>query len=242
MIRFVWVNLVIGVATMACGLAAIVAAVFRVRGRFYYWATRSWARATIWASDTPVRTQGLEKVNWAEPHVLISNHVSFWDIFAIAAVLPEPFHFVGKKELNRIPFFGLAWRAAGHISIDRTNRASAVASLRKAGEKIRREKGTVIMFPEGTRSRGGGLQPFKKGAFLLAVEAGVPIVPAVVRGSDRVAPGGMRIVPHPIEVRFGDPIPTAGPEAEQGEALVDTVRARMLELLAAPDASALPRG
>ena len=81
---------------------------------------------------------------------------------------------VAKKELERIPFFGTAWKAAGHISIDRSDRTSAIQSLRRAGRSIREQRSTVIIFPEGTRSLTGEMLPFKKGAFMLALEADVP--------------------------------------------------------------------
>lgn len=186
MIRFAWVALVTALATLAFGLVAIVGSLLRVRNRrLYYWATRSWSRATLWASGTPVVVHGLERVDWNAPQILLSNHLSTYDIFALAGVLPAPFAFVAKKELERIPFFGTAWKAAGHISIDRSDRQKAVASLRRAGEAIRRERTTVIIFPEGTRSRTGELQPFKRGAFVLSLESGVPVVPVVVRKAIR---------------------------------------------------------
>src|SRR5690606_29116224 len=98
-----------------------------------------------------VRVHGIEKVDWDRPHVLVANHVASFEILAIAAHLPADYHFVAKKELERIPFFGRAWKTAGHISIDRQNRQKAMESLRVAADIIRSEGGTVIIFPEGTR-------------------------------------------------------------------------------------------
>lgn len=232
MIRALWVGINLVLATVFFGLVAIFASLLRVRGGVYTWATSEWARAVLWASGTPVSLHGADDVDWREPQVLVSNHVSWYDVFAIAAVLPVAYHFVAKKELERIPLFGMAWKAAGHISVDRSNRQSAVASLRRAGEKIRRERGTVVIFPEGTRSRTGELQPFKKGAFVLAVEAGVPIVPTVVRGSfDIMPPGRWMVRPRRIHLHFCPPVPTSGYTPGQIDLLVARVRDAMLEAL-----------
>lgn len=238
MIRFVWVALVACVATAVYGIIAIGAALLRRRGGIYYWCTREWGRSILSASGARVVTHGMDRVDWSQPHVLVANHVSMYDIYALAAVLPVQFYFVGKKELNRIPLFGTAWRAAGHVSIDRSNRATAIASLKRAAERIRRERGVVIVFPEGTRSRTGELQSFKKGAFIMAADAGITIVPAVVRGSDRILrPGTFRVVPGTIEIRFADPVApgdsaTAGADAaSQADAMLHEARSRMAAMM-----------
>lgn len=237
MIRTLWVFTVMLAATVWYGGAAIVAAFFRPRMEFYVRVTRGWARAILRGSATPVVVHGLENVRRGEPQVIVSNHVSWYDIFALAGVLPVPFHFVAKKELERIPLFGTAWKTAGHISIDRSNRQRAFESLRRAGEQIRRERSAVIIFAEGTRSRTGRLQPFKKGAFMLAVEAGVAVVPTVVVGSyDIMRPDSWRVRPRTIHVHFGEPVPAGAYSADRAEELVERVRAEMVEMLARAEA------
>jgi 1-acyl-sn-glycerol-3-phosphate acyltransferase len=238
MIRLAWVLLNIALSTFFFGFVAIVASILRVRGRIYYWCTSQWSRAILWASSTPVRTYGMEAIDWAQPLILVANHVSGYDIFALAGALPVPYSFVAKKELERIPFFGTAWKAAGHISIDRSDRQSAVQSLRRAGEKIRSEHSTVIIFPEGTRSRTGELLPFKKGAFVLAVDARVPVVPVAIVGSETIVAPGMRAIrPRTIELHFGAPISPEVAAAGGPDALISTARARMLEMLGRPPAA-----
>jgi 1-acyl-sn-glycerol-3-phosphate acyltransferase len=230
-IRFAWVILAAAVSTFVFGTIAIVASLARARGNVYYWCTQSWARAIIAASGTPVRVHGMERVDWTRPHVLVSNHTSEYDILTLAAALPVPFHFVGKKELNRVPLFGMAWRAAGHISIDRSNRASALTSLKRAGEKIRARSAVVILFPEGTRSGSGELQPFKKGAFIMATEANIPVIPTIIEGSRYILPPGkFRISPRTIHLHIGDPVAPDGSDASDPDRLSERVRARMLEL------------
>lgn len=232
MIRTLWVFLAIAAATVWYGGIAIVDSLFRDRVEFYIELTRGWARAILRASASPVVAHGVENVVPGSPQVVVSNHVSWYDIFAIASVVPVPFHFVAKKELERIPLFGRAWKTAGHISIDRSNRQKAIESLRHAGQEIRARNSAVVIFPEGTRSRTGRLQPFKKGAFTLAVEAGVPIVPTVVVGSfDIMRPDDWRVHPSTIHVHFGEPVSPSEFPGETSEELMERVRQRMVSML-----------
>lgn len=234
MIRTIWFFFVVATATVFYGTWAILASLFRVRGLLYSRLTQGWARAAVRAAGVPVVAHGLENVREGEPQIIVSNHVSWFDIFAIAAVLPIPFYFVAKKELERIPLFGTAWKAAGHISIDRSDRQKAIQSLREAGAQVRRDRGSVIIFPEGTRSRSGRLQPFKKGAFTLAVEAGVPIVPTAVTGSyDIMRPDSWRVHPHTVHLHFAEPVVPAAPR-ESSDSLMDRVRGVIAEILGEP--------
>jgi 1-acyl-sn-glycerol-3-phosphate acyltransferase len=232
-IRSAWVAINLALSTLFFGLIAIVGSLLRVRGRLYYWATQQWSRAVLWASAVPVLAYGMDRVDWKSPQVLVSNHVSFYDVFALAGILPAPYAFMAKKELERIPFFGMAWKAAGHISIDRSDRASALQSLRRAGESIRRQRSTVVIFPEGTRSLTGTMLPFKKGAFTLAMEAGVPVVPVVVHGSAEIQrPGSLRIRPRTIHVHFGKPMHPDDHAEEGVDGFMKAVRSRMEAMLA----------
>lgn len=239
MIRSLWVylNLIFGTAFLAS--VVVVCALLRVRGRVYDWAGRAWGRLMLWAAGTPVRVEGLENIRHDRPQIFVANHVSWFDVWALAAKIPKRYRFVAKKELERIPVFGPAWKAAGHISIDRSNRASAIRSLDEAGRLLHRDNSSVVIFPEGTRSRTGALLPFKKGAFMLALHTGVEIVPVAVVGTRRILPkGGWRVRPAPIILRFGAPIPTEGYGEADRDRLIAEVRDRIEELLREP----APRG
>lgn len=233
MIRSLWAYTYAAFVTVVFGTVVFVASLLRHRGGIYFWVARNWSRSLLWGSASGVRAHGLERVDWSKPHVLVSNHISSFDILAIAVSVPVPYHFVAKKELERVPIFGPAWVRAGHISIDRHNRQNAIASLQKAAEVIRRDGGIVVIFPEGTRSPTTELQLFKKGAFQLAVAAGVPILPVVVRGSDAIAPPGTwRISPGMMDLHIGDPVPVDDyVEGGRLDDLIAEVRGRMQAML-----------
>lgn len=238
MIRFFWAVLNAGLSTFFFGSVTIVASLLRVRGRVYSWATREWGRAILWASGTPIVTHGDAGLDWDQPQVLVANHVAAFDILATAAVVPTRFAFVAKHELSRIPFFGAAMEAAGHIFIDRTDRQKSRQSLQRAGEKMRRERSTVIIFPEGTRSATGELQPFKKGAFMLALEGGVRMLPVVIRGSAGVLNlRSLHVTPQPIHLYFGEPVEPDALEDRSVDGLMSAVREQMLAIGAVADGS-----
>jgi 1-acyl-sn-glycerol-3-phosphate acyltransferase len=225
-IRGIWSWLNGALATGVLAPLVIIAATLGVRrSSFYDWVGRTWCRWNLAAGGARVTVEGLENIDLASPQVLVGNHQSWFDVFAVASNIPKTYHFVAKKELERVLLFGRAWKAAGHISIDRSNQASAIASLDQAGRQMRAEKSAVVVFAEGTRSPTDDLLPFKKGAFMLALHTGVPIVPFAVAGSRRVFPkGSWRVKAGPIIVRFGRPIPTDGLDAEQRDGLVRRVR------------------
>ena len=158
------------------------------------------------------------------------NHQSWFDIFQLAAALPGSLRFVAKKELERIPLLGRAMRRAGHVFIDRQNRQAAFGTYDEAAEGIRAGISAVV-FPEGTRSRTGELLPFKKGPFVLAIAARVPLVPAYSAGTFTLMPkGSIRLRPHPVALLFGKPIDTTGMTYEDRDRLSVQVR-REIEAL-----------
>ena len=234
MIRTAWTALNALIATLVVGPSVIIAALLRVRsGRFYDGAARVWAGWILGASGVPHEAEGVENIPLDRPEIFVSNHQSWFDVLALAVHVPKRARFVAKKELERIPIFGAAWKAAGHVSIDRQNRASAIESLDRAGRLLREDNSSVMIFPEGTRSWDGQLQPFKKGAFMLALHARVDIVPAAVVGSHEVLPkGGWRIRKRPILVRFGHPIPVAAYDDSRRDELIERARDEVRRLLA----------
>jgi 1-acyl-sn-glycerol-3-phosphate acyltransferase len=238
-IRTIWVALNLLVSTATLSLAVIGCALLRIRGDVYDRLSRLWSRWTLAASGTRVRIEGAHHIRPDAPKVIISNHQSWYDVWALAAFTPGRYRFVAKKELARIPLFGQAWQAAGHISVDRSDRQAAIRSLERAATAIRADNSSVVIFPEGTRSSTGELLPFKKGAFMLAIQAGVDIVPtAVIGGRAILKKGGWRVRKGELIVRFGEPIPTTSYSESNREDLIAIVRTEVQRLLEAPIAAA----
>jgi 1-acyl-sn-glycerol-3-phosphate acyltransferase len=165
-----------------------------------------------------------------QPVMYASNHSSMFDIWALFATLPGSVRFVAKRELFRIPLLGRAMLAVGHVPIDRSARKSAFEAYDEAARMIR--SGTsVVVFPEGTRSRTGELLPFKNAPFGLAIAAQVPIVPVYVHHTFEILPkGAWRLRPRPIRLLVAPPIATAGLSPDDRERLRDEVRAAMVAL------------
>jgi len=234
-IRTLWYYLVLFFTTILHASAAIIAGLFRVknrRGGIYDWSGTDWSRDILSAASTPVVASGLEHIPRDQPVIYASNHSSMFDIWALFATLPGSVRFVAKRELFRIPVLGRAMLAVGHVPIDRTARKRAFEAYDEAARMIR--GGTsVVVFPEGTRSRTGELLPFKNAPFGLAIAAQVPIVPVYVHHTFEILPkGAWRLRPRPIRLVVGQAIPTAGRRPEDRERLRDEVRAAMVALQA----------
>ena len=235
MIRTLWVGLNLVVVTAILATVVLIAALLRVRGHgIYDWAARTWAARMLRASGVEMQVEGLENVRLDQPQIFVSNHVSWYDVFALAVAIPKRYRFVAKKELGWIPLFGTAWKAAGHISVDRSDRAAAIRSLDEAGRLLKQDNSSVVIFAEGTRSRDGRLQPFKKGAFMLALHTGVDIVPVAVLGTGYVMPkGAWRVRAGRIIVRFGEAVRVSNYSEATRDALIADVRARIERMLEA---------
>jgi 1-acyl-sn-glycerol-3-phosphate acyltransferase len=212
-IRTLWVALVSLVFTFWYGIPILVRARFGGKGLTAPCRTnpRRWAHRIIHAAGVDVTFEGAEHLVPGEGCVLVANHQSWFDVLVLTAYLPVDYRFVAKKELLGIPIFGPAWKACGHISIDRADLPAAIATLHKAGEAMHEDRPALIMFPEGTRSASGELRAFKKGAFVLAIQVGMPVVPAAILGVREVMPkGSWRIRSGSVRVRVGAPIAVEG--------------------------------
>jgi 1-acyl-sn-glycerol-3-phosphate acyltransferase len=197
-------------------------------------ASRLWAPGLLKGAGAKLRVEGIEHVDFSKPHLFVANHQSMIDICALFRALPVPIRFVIKQELAKVPFIGWYARAMGMVFIERghareaAERLHGVVALVRAGESL-------CAFPEGTRSRDGSVGPFKGGAFQVALQAGVPIVPISIRGSGAVLPAsGFRVRPGAIEVCIGEPIATAGLHAGDRHALARRAHDAVAAMLAAP--------
>lgn len=189
-----------------------------------------WAPGVMRINGIRWDVEGGDSIDYAKPHVFVLNHQSIVDICVGFAVIPVDLRFVAKNVLKYVPFLGWYMWATGMIFVDRERSARAIASLKRAGRKIR-SGASIIAFPEGTRSRDGRIRPFKKGVFRVALEAGVPIVPVALEGSRHILPaGGFQPRPGRIRVRIGEPIDTSAYSVESRDRLVRDVRDAVIEL------------
>lgn len=234
MIRSIFLNGFIGLATLMFCFMALPLMLFDRTGRMIHRLIAvPWGRTVLRVCNVRVDVVGKENLESETPRIYLTNHQSFFDIFALLAHLGVDFKFVLKQELMRIPVFGFTMRNARYIAIDRSNPRKAIQSMNEAAEKIK--TGTsVVVFPEGTRSEDGRLLPFKKGGFILALKSGCELVPVTISGSNRIAfKGSLRINPGRIIMTIGKPISLKGYGKHNVEELMsrthDAMRSQMGE-------------
>ena len=209
--------------TLLVAASAIVATLFDSTGRLYHRHARFWSRFGLWMAGVRVEVRGEENVP-PGPVIFMCNHQSNFDILSLFRAIPQQFAWLAKEELFRIPIFGHSMARAGYIPLNRGDGRSALKSMTAAAERIR--KGTsVVIFPEGTRSSDGALLPFKRGGFIIAAKAGVPVVPCSISGSRVVnPPKRIELYPGVITIRFAAPVTVIARTDAERQELLDRVR------------------
>jgi 1-acyl-sn-glycerol-3-phosphate acyltransferase len=176
-----------------------------------------WSKFIFWIFGMKVSVIGYEELDPKSSYVFVSNHASMFDIPTVFVALKGKVNFVFKKELTYVPIWGWALRYGQFIMIDRSNPRKAMASIERAAQSTRNGS-SVILFPEGTRTLDGKLQPFKRGAFSLAIKAGIPVVPVTINGTFAIMPkGSLDIQPANISVVLGKPISATDIQGRDGE-------------------------
>jgi 1-acyl-sn-glycerol-3-phosphate acyltransferase len=209
MLRTIFVWSCIVTATLVLGTFAFITYPFDRRGRVGHSYARLWGKIALLANRVKVRVEGMEQLNGKGPYIFMSNHQGYYDIFTLLSYLPYQFKWLAKKELFSVPILGWTMAAVGYIRIDRGGTRDTVRAMDEAARKIQ-DGMSVVIFPEGSRSPDGSIQPFKKGGFTLAIKSKVPIVPIAISGSRDIMPkdrltataGEIRMfVGHPIEIQ-----------------------------------------
>jgi 1-acyl-sn-glycerol-3-phosphate acyltransferase len=203
--------------TIIFSVWALMTIPFDRSGKYFRVSPWWWSRFIFWTFGMKVSVGGYENLDPTKPFIFVSNHASMFDIPTVFVALHGNVNIVFKKELTYVPIWGWALRFGHFIMIDRSNPREAMASIERAAQSIRNGS-SVILFPEGTRTMDGKLQPFKRGAFSLAAKAGVPVVPLTINGTFAIMPkGSLKISPANISVVLGKPISTIGLSGKDGE-------------------------
>lgn len=188
--------------------------------KLYHGIGRFWSRLLLRICGVRVVLHGAEHIDRSRSCIYAANHASMFDIPVVIGGLPDDIRLVYKKELERIPVFGWGLKYGSYIGIDRGRGSEARKSLEEAVDKIRRGA-SVLMFVEGTRTSDGKLQPFKRGAFNLAVRAGVPVVPLTINGTYSIVPKhSLRIRPGTVDLVLSPPIIVSGEDEKEVERLL----------------------
>ncbi len=211
--------------------ALLARLVTRDTGASLAMARRFWAPGLLRAGGMRVEVSGLENLDLQQPYFFAANHQSLLDAVVLYDALPVPLLFIVKEELRRVPLLGWYMSAMGMIYIRRRQRRQSLVAMQLCARRIA-EGRSILIFPEGTRSKDGKLGPFKPGAFVAPIDAGAPVVPVAIDGTARILPaGGFRVRPGRIRLAVGRPIATAGLERRDRRDLAGQVREQIVELL-----------
>jgi 1-acyl-sn-glycerol-3-phosphate acyltransferase len=210
-VRSVCGLVVIALYTVLAGSYLIVLTRINDRSRQITPVMRSWGRLFLIITGVKLDTTGADRLDPDGSYVLVSNHLSNLDAPLHIAMMPVSIRFLAKMELFKIPIFGSAMRSIGIVETDRRAGATAHRAINRQVARVVDLECSLLIYPEGTRSKDGELHPFKKGAFRIAVDNGLSVVPITIAGTERVWPPGSNIVrPGVVKMVVHEPIPTIG--------------------------------
>jgi 1-acyl-sn-glycerol-3-phosphate acyltransferase len=217
----------ISLYTIVLGATSIVSSLFDRRGHFAHKCARAWSWLILRTTGVRVTVEGLERVTPGTTYVFVSNHQSIYDTPVIFANLPFQLRIIAKESLARFPVLGWHLRRGGHLFVDRTNPDRA--GILRRWRALVSEGVSLIIYAEGTRSPDGRVARFKAGSFLLAIQAGLPVVPVALINTRAVMPKGrLRTEPADVKLIVHDPIPAPGldaPTVRDAKALADRAHA-----------------
>jgi 1-acyl-sn-glycerol-3-phosphate acyltransferase len=218
----VWITIVS--STVLFGLPAMFAALLPPRGDWFTLFARGWARTILFVTGVQVQVLHRERLVPGKSFVIVANHSSLSDILVLFVGLPVQIRFMAKRSVFRVPFLGWGIAAAGFIPVDRGDTVRGRIAVDVALKRLQAGR-SVVVFPEETRSLDGELLAFKKGAALVALKAGLPILPIAILGTAHVLPrGSMRASPGTVVLAVGEEIPTQGKSANDRAELTQAAR------------------
>jgi 1-acyl-sn-glycerol-3-phosphate acyltransferase len=220
--------------TIGFGTLSFFSTLFDRSGRLPEKLARMWAHSLLRAGGVQLRVEGLEKIDPQQKYVFVANHRSYMDIPAILVALPLEIRFYAKQGLFLVPFLGTHLKRAGHLPVARGDARASVRSMTLGARLIQERSASMLLFPEGGRSR-GAMREFKEGAAYIAIKAGVPAVPLGIEGTRKVLPMGSSYVRGgPVVLRIGNPIPTAGMKLHDRAQLIARLERQVSELAGEP--------
>ncbi len=224
--------LTVVLATIFYGSVSLAVSFFDRDGRRQNGVARAWARALLWTGGVRVRVEGIERISPGAGYVIASNHASYMDTPVVLANIPVQFRFLAKRGLFKIPFLGTHLARAGHIPVPREDPRASVKTMALAAQIIRERGISMLIFPEGGRSRHGELRPFKEGAAYIGIKAGVPIVPVALIGTRAVLPFGSGCIrPGEVTLKVGEPIDTKKLTLRDRGKVTEEIRTQIIAML-----------
>jgi len=197
--------------TFICSVLAMIFSLIDRSHTLYFKLSKYFSGGILWLSGIKLEVTGFENFSSQKTYVFVSNHASQYDIVTLQKVIPNRMAIIFKKELAKIPVFGWQLKMGPYVMVDRQNFEKAMESIQEAKEKMEKKNISIVVFAEGTRSKTGEVQPFKRGAFRLASQVGYPIIPTTISGSNKIMPKGtFKLKPGIIHVHFDKPISTEG--------------------------------
>ena len=204
--------------TFICSVFAMIFALTDRSHNLYFKLSKYFSGGVLWISGIKLEITGLENFAKDKTYVFVSNHSSQYDIVVLQKIIPNRMAMIFKKELAKIPFFGWQLAMGPYVMIDRENYEKAMKSIEEAKEKMKKQNISIVVFAEGTRSKTGEIQQFKRGAFRLATQVGYPIIPTTIVGSNKIMPKGTyKLKRGTIKVHFDQPIQAEGINTRQEE-------------------------
>ena len=208
--------------TIVLGTVSVLSTIIDRSGDFGHACARAWSRLILKTTGVVVRVEGLERLDPRRSYVFAANHQSIYDIPIVFASLPYQLRIIAKASLGRIPFLGWHLQRTGHVLVDRSKPGAGTV---KKMAKLVADGHSLIVFPEGTRSSDGAVARFKGGSFVIALDAGLPIVPLSIVGSRHVMlKGELMVQPGVVTLVVHDPIETAGIGRDAARELAASVR------------------
>ena len=208
----------LAIYTLICSVFAIIFSLTDRSFYLYFKLAKVFSTGILFISRIKLKITGLENFSPKGTYVFVSNHSSQFDIVTLQKAIPNRMSIVFKKELAKIPIFGWQLYLGPYVMIDRKDVESAIKSIDEAKQLMNKRSISIVVYAEGTRSKTGEIQPFKRGAFRLASQVGFPIVPVTISGSDKLMPKGtFKLKSGTINVHFDKPISTEDIKSRQDE-------------------------